>query len=259
VITPPGGWESFRRSNIDGTRNAIDAAERSGARLLHLSSVAVYNARYQNAYEKTHEDTALGPLPERAFYARSKRESERMVLEAHNAGRIWATAVRPDVIYGRRDRQFVPRVARLLRFGIAPLIGGGRTTLPIVHARHVAEGAVLAATNAGAGGRAYNLANDFDVTVRDFFRFAAEGLGVRVRLIPVPFWLANGVFRIVLRATKFVTGGRASVVSSDSLAMLTRENPYTSERAKRELGWSPTLRPEEGIPDAFRWWRAHRK
>src|SRR5262249_957357 len=156
--------------NIDGTENAIAAAESSGARLLHLSSVAVYGSegRYRGPGLKTDEDTPLGPLRETAYYARSKRESERMVLDAHAAGRIWATAVRPDVIYGRRDRQFVPRIGRLLQRGFAPLIGGGTSTLAIVHVANVADGAVRAALHAGAGGRAYNLANDYDVTVRQF-------------------------------------------------------------------------------------------
>src|SRR6185437_1913754 len=134
AITPRGGWDAFRL-NIEGTVNAIRAAERAGARLLHLSSVEVYGprGRYRPSSEKTDEDAPLEPLPERAYYARSKRESEQLVLAAHAEGRLWATAVRPDVIYGRRDRQFVPRVARVLRRGFAPLIDGGRATLAIVH------------------------------------------------------------------------------------------------------------------------------
>ena len=90
---------------------------------------------------------------ESAFYARSKRESEELVMEAQRAGRLWATAVRPVVIYGTHDRQFVPRLARMLRRGFAPLIGGGRTTLAIVHAANVADGMVRAAAHDGAGGR----------------------------------------------------------------------------------------------------------
>ena len=39
AITPLGGWEAFRRTNVDGTTNAIAAARASGARLIHLSSV----------------------------------------------------------------------------------------------------------------------------------------------------------------------------------------------------------------------------
>ena len=106
-----GGWEAYRVTNIDGTRNAIAAAERAKARLLHVSSVAVYgpSARYDAARRgmRTDEDAPLAPLPDRAHYARSKRESEAVVLKAHREGRVWATAVRPDVIYGKRDRQFV--------------------------------------------------------------------------------------------------------------------------------------------------------
>ena len=258
AVTVSGGWEAFRRPNVDGTRNAITAAEAAGARLLQLSSVAVYNARYADRSRKTDEDTPLGPLPERAYYARSKRESEQLVLDAHAKGRIWATAVRPDVIYGRRDRQFVPRIARLLSRGFAPVIGGGRSTLAIVHAANVADGAVLAAAHDGAGGRAYNLANDFDVSVREFYRLAGEGLGRRIRLVPIPYGIARAAFGALLAATKLVTGGRASVISTDSISMVTRDNPFTSDRARRELGWSPRVRPEEGVPDAFRWWREHR-
>jgi nucleoside-diphosphate-sugar epimerase len=58
---------------------------------------------------------------------------------------------------------------------------------------------------------------------------------------------------------KLLSGGRASVLSTTSLAMMTRDNPFTSDRARRELGWLPTVRPEESIPEAFRWWAAERR
>jgi nucleoside-diphosphate-sugar epimerase len=260
TITSRGDWEVYRRLNVDGTQNAITAAERAGARLLHLSSVAVYGpeGRFRAGGKKTDEDTPLGPLPERAFYARSKRESEQLVLQAHASGRIWATAVRPDVIYGRRDRQFVPRIAKLLSRGFAPLIGGGRSTLAVVHAVNVADGAVRALAFDGAGGRTYNLANDYDVTVRRFFELAAEGLEKRVRFVPIPVPIATMLFRTGKSLVKLLTRGRMNVISSASLAALTEDNPFTSERARRELGWSPVVRPEQSVPDAFRWWKSHR-
>jgi hypothetical protein len=45
------------------------------------------------------------------------------------------------------------------------------------------------------------------------------------------------------------------VAAVGTLDFLTRDNPFTSERARRELGWAPPVRPEVGIPDAFRWWK----
>ena len=258
AITPTGGWEAFRQPNVEGTRNAIAAVAASGSRLVHVSSVAVYggSARFVDG-AKTSEDAVLTPLSDNSWYSRSKRDSEALVLDAHRAGRIWATAVRPDVIYGRYDRQFVPRLARLLQRGFAPIVGGGKSTLAIVHAENVADGMVRAATTDAAGGRAYNLANDYDVTVSDFFRLAGEGLGVRLHRVRVPYAVAKGMERGVFRITRLLTGKRISGVSFSAVDFLGRDNPFTSERARLELGWNPPVLPEAGIPDAFRWWAAH--
>lgn len=259
-----GGWEAYRLTNVEGTKNAVTAAGRAGARLLHLSSVAVYGAR--GRYEalrrgaRTDEDAALEPLPESAFYARSKRESEALVLRAHLEGRVWATAVRPDVIYGRRDRQFVPRMARLLmKRTPIPLLRGGRAIMAVVHAANVADGAVLAATSDVAGGRAYNLANDHDVSVRRFFEFAGEGLGRRTLFVPMPEWAARGALRMARGAVRLLTAGRSGLLSMSAIDFLATDNPFSSERAKRELGWNPVVRPEVGVAEAFRWWLEHRE
>ena len=254
-------YDAFRIPNVDGTRNAIGAASRSGARLLQLSSVAVYGpeARYASSHAVTvDESMPLDPLPKRAYYARSKRESEQLVMAAHGEGRIWATAVRPDVIYGRRDRQFVPRVARLLRLGFAPVIDGGRAVMAIVNAAHVADGAVRAATSERAGGNAYNLANDFDVQWREFFRLAGLGLDRQIRLANIPHWLARTALGVTKRTIRFVTRGRLNVVATASLDFMSRDNPFNSDRARRELGWNPAIRPDIAVPEAFRWWRENR-
>jgi nucleoside-diphosphate-sugar epimerase len=259
LVTAAGGWERYRTSNVDGTRNAIEAAAASGARLLQVSSVAVYGSAARYRSTPTDEETPLPPLPERAYYARSKRESEQLVLRAHAEGRIWGCAVRPDVIYGRRDRQFVPRVGRIVQAGAFPLIGGGRSTLAIVHAASVADGAVRAVRCTEAGGRAYNLANDFDVTVAEFVRLAAVGLGRRVRLVPIPLPLARAGFRLLSVGVRLTRGAAMAAHAESSLDFLTRNNPFSSERARRELGWSPPMPPEDGIPEAFRWWKEHRR
>ena len=257
AVTPAGGWDAFQRPNVEGTRHAIDAVAATGARLVHVSSVAVYggSSRYRDG-ELTSEDAALVPLPDSSWYARSKRESEALVLDAHHAGRIWATAVRPDVIYGQHDRQFVPRVARLLQRGFAPIIGGGQSTLAIVHAENVADGMVRAAATDRAGGRAYNLANDYDVTVEEFFRFAGEGLQMHLRTLRVPYVMAKGVERAFTSIASLLPGNRFKAVSFSAVDFLARNNPFTSERARRELGWDPRVRPETGVRDAFSWWAA---
>ena len=45
--------------------------------------------------------------------------------------------------------------------------------------------------------------------------------------------------------------GCASVTLEEDIRSL-------SQSARRELGWTPTMRPEVGIPEAFAWWKEHR-
>jgi nucleoside-diphosphate-sugar epimerase len=258
ILPESAEWEAYRATNLDGTRHAIAAARAAGARLLQVSSVAVYGGASRYRDTPTDETVELPPLPETAFYARSKRESEAMVLDAHRRGEIWACAVRPDVVYGKRDRQFVPRIAKVLSRGFFPLLGGGRSTLPIVHAGNVADGAVRAIAIDAAGGKAYNLANDYDVTVRDFLRLASEGLRTRVRLVPIPMPLAKTVFKLVTLIVGLARRGAPLSQAGGAVAFLSRNNPFSSERAKRELGWAPPVRPELGVPEAFRWWAERR-
>ena len=258
LIGASGSWERFQRANIDGTRAVIDAAASAKARLVHTSSVAVYGggARYRDT--PTDEDTPLAPLDEHAYYARSKRESEHLVLDAHATGELWATAIRPPMIYGRRDRQLVPRFARVMRSGFFPLFAHGRSTMSLVHASAVADGAVRAARCNSAGGRAYNLANDFPVTVADMVQLASNGRGRRVRGVNVPLPIARAGFAALARVARLAHQDAMAVQLPDAVNTFSRDNPFTSERARRELGWSTTMRPEVGIPEAFAWGMAHR-
>jgi len=259
VITPRGGWEAYRRPNVEGTRNAIAAAVSAKAKLVHVSSVAVYGAddRYSADGRPTDESVAPGHIPESSYYARSKRESEDLVFEAQRSGALWATAVRPCVVYGPHDRQFVPRLARMLRRGIGPVVAGGHTIVPIVHAANVADGLVRAAAHDDANGKAFNLANDFPLSVASFYRCAAEGMGTNVRIVSVPMFLARIAVGVFQRVVPMVVGDRFNSVTKASLDFIARDNPFSSERARRELGWDPPMPAEEGVTDAFRWWAAH--
>jgi nucleoside-diphosphate-sugar epimerase len=151
----------------------------------------------------------------------------------------------------------VPRVARLFRLGVVPLIAGGHTTLAIVHAANVADGAVRAVGTPAAGGQAYNLANDYDVTVAEFVRLGALGLGRPVRTVSVPLSVASGAMAALKALVTLVRGAEMASHADSTLYFMSRNNPFSSERARRELGWCPPVRPESGIPEAFRWYREH--
>jgi nucleoside-diphosphate-sugar epimerase len=256
AIGPQSDWETFRLGNVQGTNNVVDACALARARLVHVSSTAVYgDSRYEMA--PVSERTPLPRLPATDAYGRSKQEAERVVSDAQSSGRIRASIVRPPVMYGERDRQFIPRIAAVMKRGIFPMCDGGGTTLPVVHANAVAEGAILAAHSDVANGSIYNLTTDFPLTVSGLVGLARIGLA---RTIRAPS-LSPGSFRLLFRALEMVLGtiGRGDLAAhaNGTLEMLTHDNPFSSVRAREELGWSPTIPPDIGLPDAFRWWKAH--
>lgn len=254
VIGAGDGWETFKRGNVDGTRALVEAAGEAGARMVHVSSTAVFG-RHRFFAHPTDETVPLPELPAEDAYGRSKQEAERVVLEAHEQGTIHGVVVRPPVMYGLRDRQFIPRLGAVLSRGVVPLPAAGRARMTLVHGDAVARGMILAARTPEAGGRVYHLTDDFPVTVREMAEWAAEGLDAPVRLIPVPGPVARVGFGM-LQAGLVATGrGELARHAPGMLSMLTRDNPFSSERARSELGWEPRLHPRDGLPAAVAEWR----
>src|SRR5262249_25364195 len=113
-----GPWRDFEKETVHGTRNLVEAclAEKPG-RLLHVSSISVYG-HVKNPKEKLTENSPLGQhLWMWDHYAKSKilAEDEARKCPQH-------TIVRPSWIYGPRDRVTIPRVAKAMRIGNAPLV-----------------------------------------------------------------------------------------------------------------------------------------
>jgi nucleoside-diphosphate-sugar epimerase len=255
AIGPRGDWEPYRRGNVEGTTNVITAAERAGARLIHVSSTAVYGGDTRWQHCPTDETVELPEISADDPYARSKLAAERLVLKAASEGRIWAAAVRPPPMYGCRDRQLIPRIAPILVRGIFPVVDGGRSTLTIVHAASVAEGAVLAAKTDRALGRVYNLTNDGPLTVAEFARYAGIGLGRRIRTPRISYGAARALARAASAALVVTGRGHLGPHLDGLFQLLTRDNPFSSERARAELGWAPRVAHDRAVPEAFRWWK----
>jgi nucleoside-diphosphate-sugar epimerase len=240
-------WQDHVEVNVGGTRLAVAAAHAAGARLVHISSVSVYggSAAYRPERERRTEEYPFHRIPERDFYARTKRMAEEVVRDSAEDGSFSAVALRPNVIYGERDRLFTPRVIRAVRRGFVPRIGPGTNHLSCVYAGHVATAAAAALDTPVEGFRAYNVTHDAPpaLTLREFLEAFGEALGSRLRAIPVPAGLA----RIVMGLWTNPRLARAAV------AFISGENPYVDDRARVELGWQPGLGTAEAVRRTAHW------
>jgi len=88
-------------------------------------------------------------------------------------------------------------------------------------------------------------------------QLGSNGMRRRVRGIPVPLPVARATFSALAGAARLAHQDALAHQLPDAVNTFSRNNPFTSERARLVLGWSPTVRPEVGIPDAFAWWKEH--
>jgi nucleoside-diphosphate-sugar epimerase len=253
IVQRPVPWATYEAVNVGGTRLAVAAARAAGARLVHVSSVAVYggSADYGPERERRTEDAPFRPIPEHDSYGRSKREAEALVRAFAEADGFTGIAIRPNVIYGERDRLFTPRVMRALRAPILPQIGPGTNHLSCVYAGNVATAIVAALEAPVSGFRAYNVTCDAPppLTAREFLEAFAAACGARPRFFRVPAMVAGMVMSLW-------TG---PALARAGLSFITGENPYVTDRAHAELGWTPHLASREAIARTVRWEHANEK
>ncbi len=253
IVQRRASWEQYVAVNVEATRLAVAAARAERARLVHISSVAVYagSAAYPATPERRDEDFPFQPIAAPDFYARSKRMAEDVVRDAATEHDLDVAAVRPTVIYGERDRLFTPRVIGAVRLPLVPQIGPGTNRLSCVYAGNVAAAAVAALDAPLQGFHAYNVTSDGPpaLSQREFFTAFAAALGRRYRPIPIPpafAGLAIGLFtvrRLARAAVSFVSG----------------ENPYIDDRIRAELGWRPPTQAREAIGRTVAWFLANEK
>ncbi len=249
-----GPWREFVAISIDGTRNMLEAARRAGVkRFLHISSISAYG--HPDGEGLILDETApLGVnLHKWSYYSRAKVEAEKLARAAHERGDVPVTVVKPSWLYGERDRASMPRLIRAIRAGKGKLIGDGENRLNLVYAGNEAEGCILAATNENAAGESYNLSNDGVITQKEYLNKIAECVGAKPVTKKVPYKVAYGAAFMMELFGHMFGKKKPPLVTRYSVWLIGRRCFFSCEKARKELGWQPTVSYDEGIRRSVRW------
>lgn len=126
--------------NVEGTRHLLEAARRVDARVISLSTVAVYGSG-PHVRVADHE---LEPRPE-SVASRTRADAERLVLDQGG------TVLRTALTYGAGDRWLVPSIVRVVSaLGVPEELREVRTST--VSASAIARAAAACATAADVEG-----------------------------------------------------------------------------------------------------------
>jgi dihydroflavonol-4-reductase len=240
--------ETMYRTNVEGTRNILDAArDARTARVVYTSSVATIGLPADAAPGR--EDTPVSLADMIGHYKRSKWLAEEVALAAARDGAP-VVIVNPSTPIGPRDLKPTPTGQIVMDAACGRTPAYVDTGLNIVHVDDVAAGHLLA-WRRGRIGQRYILGGQ-DMSLRDILAAIARLVGRRPPRIRLPIglvlpiaYLAEGFSRL---------SGRGTRVTVESVRMARKRMYYSSEKAERELGYTWRA-PEFAFEDAVRWLR----
>ena len=236
------------RVNVEGTRNVLNAAQRSGVRrIVYTSSVATIGIPADGTPGDEQSATSLENMI--GHYKRSKYLAEEAVREAAQGG-LSVVIVSPSTPVGPGDLKPTPTGQLVLDAAAGRMPAYVDTGLNIVHVDDVAAGHLLAYERGRAGER-YILGGQ-DMSLREILQMIARLEGrspPRVRLpyavvLPIAY-VAEGFARL---------SGRSGRITLEGVRMSRKKMFFSSAKAARELGyrWRP---PVQAFEDAIRWFR----
>lgn len=239
LVSNTSGLQRAWEVNVLGTRHVLDAAAEPrgrAQRVLHLSSVRAFSDLDFPADVTEHHPVR----PDGHEYVDTKIASEQVALQAHAAGEVPVTVIRPGDVYGPGSVPwtFWPVVG--IRDGSFAIPGDGSHLFSPVFIENLVDGLVAAALAPQASGQVFTLSDGRPVTNLEFFGHYYRMLGTDPELAP-----EDEVRR------RFDAIG----VGADTVDYLLRRHSYSIEKARTMLGFDPTIALAEGMDACEAWLR----
>ena len=197
------GWRvdpaPLYRTNVEGTRNVLDALERhSTMTRLHYFSTCYVSGRYAGPFAE--DDLDVG-APFNNYYEATKHLAEADVRRRMAAG-MPATIYRPSIVIGdsttgetqKYDGPYfiLQLLIRQPRYAVLPVVGDPTVTrMNLVPRDFVIEAVDHLSSLAVSEGRTYQLADPAPLTIDELTDLLAEATDRKLVKIPLPRKLAT--------------------------------------------------------------------
>mgnify|MGYP002412804524 CR=1 FL=1 len=239
--------------NVQGTENVIRACREQNVKYLVFTSSL--DAIYTGKPMVNVDESAPFPESHPNMYCRSKELAERAVAAA-NSDELRTVIIRPSDIYGEGDPYHIGSLVAMARGGFYVRLGNGQAKSQHVYVGNAAHAHLLAARailngSPGAAGQAYLITDGPGSNFFHFFDRIIEGIGYN--LWPKNFWIPRGAAYAIATISEMAAVLARPVkkynpkFSRFAVLYTCNEFTFSSEKAKRNLGFEPKYSQQEAL------------
>jgi len=229
----------------------VEALEGRVGHFVFCSTTAVYGPNDTIPIE---EDFPIHRSPDARQYARDKIECEDFLVEEFNQRGFPMTILRPPYVYGPdnylKAREF-SYFARLKQGRKIIIPGDGLTPFHSVHVDDLADAFALVpgksqslseesdsdlSPSKVSEGQAYTICSPDAITANGYVRTIAEIMGVSAEIVNMEPRDYNALDQELYPFEWAVS------------------RIYSTDRARRDLNWSPNFHMRDGLEMTYRWW-----
>ena len=241
----------FHRINTEGTQHLVRvllALQMRIKRFVYISSLSIIGAiREQQPYTEILESDVAKP---NTAYGKSKLEAEKWLATVKDLPYV---ILRPTGVYGPRERDYF-MMAKSIQSHTDFAVGYKQQDITFVYVTDVVQ-AVFLALEKGQSGRKYFLSDGEVYQSSTFSNLIRKELGnpwwIR---ITVPIW----VLRVVTFIGEYVgrLTGKVTALNNDKYNIMRQRNWRCDiEPARKELGYEPKVKLEEGVRRSIQWYK----
>jgi nucleoside-diphosphate-sugar epimerase len=252
-IIHPARVRDFEAINAEGTLGLLAAARIANlARMVVMSS----NSPIGCNPSPTHRFTEESPYNPYMGYGRSKWQMEVGLCEMIGKPRTpEITIIRSPWFYGPGQPTRQTQFFTMIKDGRFPIIGDGSNRRSMGYVDNLAQGILLAATHPSAAGEIFWMADEIPYSMNQIVETVGRvmrndfGLCVKPNKLRLPWFVGE----LASLADRVLQGAGLYQQKIHVLSEMNKTIACSVDKAKRLLGYRPTIALEEGMRRSIQW------
>lgn len=230
-------WEPdislYKRVNVDGTRNVMEAALQAEVqKVIHVSSIVTWGKTPDDPFN---EKSPVGEHT--SAYARTKYEGDLVAWDLHRDEGLPLVMIYPGAVLGPHDPKPMGDYIKRLINKKMPIRGLESAIISFVHVDNVAEAIVRAMEKEGNLGEGYIIGKE-RCAMSQINNWIQEISGVALPFLSLPNFMVKMNAFFLTALANLIKRPPLWGLSSDSVSNMLTEYKADGSKAERELGIS---------------------